>query len=57
MDLVVKLLLTTQLSIKEIAGQAGYDDLVHFRKIFFRKFGMTPRQYRNLHIAGRVNSE
>ena len=57
MELVVKLLLTTQLSIKEIAGQAGYDDLVHFRKIFFRKFGMTPRQYRNLHIAGRANSE
>lgn len=57
MDLVKKLLLTTQLSIKEIANQAGFDDLAHFRKIFFRKMAMTPKEYRNIHAAGRANSE
>lgn len=57
MKLTGKLLLTTQLSIKEIANRAGFDDLAHFRKIFFRTFAMTPKQYRSIYAAGYANSE
>jgi len=57
MRLTVKLLLTTQLSIKEIANRAGFEDLAHFRKIFFRNYAMTPKQYRSLYAAGYANSE
>lgn len=57
MRLTVKLLQNSQLSIKEIANRAGFEDLAHFRKIFFRTYAMTPKQYRNINASGYANSE
>ena len=42
------LLKTTQLPIVEICGQVGIEDCSYFSRLFKRKYGMTPRQYRSL---------
>jgi len=57
LDLVHKLLVSSALSIKEIAQRAGFEDPAYFRKVFFRKFAMTPREYRLTHLQGYANSE
>ena len=41
-----KLLLDSQLSIKEIAARVGYPDPFHFSKSFKNAVGMSPAQYR-----------
>ncbi len=41
-----KLLMDSQLSIKEIAARVGYPDPFHFSKSFKNIFGMSPVQYR-----------
>ena len=35
-----------ELSIREAAESAGYQDCFHFSKLFRRHFGMSPRQFR-----------
>jgi AraC-like DNA-binding protein len=40
------LLLTTRLSIKEIADRLGYADGRHFTAVFTRKVGFAPQQWR-----------
>ncbi|MDD3952333.1 MAG: AraC family transcriptional regulator [Lentisphaeria bacterium] len=57
LDLVHKLLVGSALSIKEIAQRAGFEDSGYFRKVFFRRFAMTPREYRLTHMQGYANSE
>ena len=41
-----ELLSVTELSIEEIALSCGYADPLAFSKMFKRKMGVTPRQYR-----------
>ena len=41
---------TTAMQIKEISSLAGYDDYSQFVKIFKKTMGMTPLEYRRLHI-------
>lgn len=48
-----QLLLNSSLSIKEIAGQAGFNDEKHFMKLFKQMEGLTPTQYKNTFF--RVN--
>lgn len=36
----------SRLSVKEIAGLAGYRDPGYFNKVFRRKMGVTPKEYR-----------
>ena len=43
-------------SIKEIAFFCGFNDLPHFRRLFFRRYSVTPRQYRRVHRVGNVNT-
>jgi AraC-like DNA-binding protein len=40
------LLLTTSEMIKGIAAQVGYDDPLHFSRVFHRHFGCSPVQFR-----------
>lgn len=40
-------LVSTTMSIKEIADQVGYSDQLTFSKAFKNKFGMSPKSYRN----------
>jgi signal transduction histidine kinase/DNA-binding response OmpR family regulator/ligand-binding sensor domain-containing protein len=43
-----KLLITTRLSIDEIMYKAGFSNRSNFYKSFLRKFGTTPKNYRNM---------
>ena len=46
MEKAKKLLLTTSLSIAEVAEQSGYGDYRVFTKVFKKSEGVTPSQYR-----------
>ena len=46
MERAKKLLLTTSLSIAEVAQQSGYGDYRVFTKVFRKSEGITPSQYR-----------
>lgn len=46
MENAKKLLLTTSMSIAEVAGESGYGDYRVFTKTFRKKEGITPSQYR-----------
>ena len=46
MEKAKKLLLTTSLSIAEVAEQSGYGDYRGFTKVFKKSEGVTPSQYR-----------
>jgi AraC-like DNA-binding protein len=35
--------------ISEIAGEAGFNDLSYFNRVFLRRFGMTPSEARRSH--------
>ena len=44
---IKRLLVHTNLSVSEIAGQLNFDDQSYFTKFFKRETGMTPLQYRS----------
>jgi YesN/AraC family two-component response regulator len=46
LDVVEKLLITTQISIDEIMYKAGFSNRGSFYHAFSKKFGMTPKNYR-----------
>ena len=46
MEQAKKLLLTTSLSIADVAQQSGYGDYRVFTKVFRKSEGITPSQYR-----------
>ena len=50
------LLRMTVMSIKEIAFSCGFNDLPHFRRQFYRKYSVTPSQYRKMNRVGKVNT-
>lgn len=46
MHKAANLLLSTEMSIKEISNLVGYDDQLTFSKAFKKKFGMSPKNYK-----------
>lgn len=42
-----KLLSDTALSVADIAGQVGFNNVTYFDRQFYKKVGMSPRSYRN----------
>ena len=46
MHKAASLLVSTTMSIKEVAGHVGYSDQLVFSKAFKKKFGMSPKNYR-----------
>lgn len=44
-------------SVKEIAFEAGFNDLAYFRRRFFRECGLSPARYRAERGGGHVNTE
>jgi len=44
------------LSVKEIAFFCGFNDLPHFRRQFFRRYSVTPGEYRRVHRVVKVNT-
>ena len=43
---IARLLLGTDLSVEQIALQAGHPNQAHLARFFSREMGMTPREYR-----------
>ncbi len=46
MHKAASLLVSTNLSVKEIANNVGYEDQLVFSKAFKKKFGMSPKNYK-----------
>ncbi len=46
-----RLLLTTNLSVSEVAGMAGYENISYFSTVFRKYTGMSPIDWRNLEIS------
>ena len=46
-----RLLLTTNLSVSEVAGLSGYENISYFSTVFRKHTGMSPIDWRNLEIA------
>lgn len=46
-----RLLLTTNLSVSEVAGLSGYENISYFSTVFRKYTGMSPIDWRNLEIA------
>ena len=44
-----------QYSISEVAALSGYSDAKYFAKLFKKKMGSTPSEYRNLIIQGGID--
>lgn len=44
----VSLLVSTSLSVNEIAGRVGIQDINYFNRLFRRKYGMTAQAYREM---------
>ena len=42
-----RMLLTTNLSVSEVAGLVGYDNISYFSTVFRKHTGMTPVDWRN----------
>jgi transcriptional regulator GlxA family with amidase domain len=50
-----RMLETSERSIEQIGGSVGYEDTASFRRLFKRRTGLTPREYRKL--FGKVRFE
>jgi AraC family transcriptional regulator len=48
-NLAVELLLGTDLLVKEVAAEAGFDDPFHFSRVFRRAQGIPPADFQRLH--------
>lgn len=49
MKKAVKLLLTTGMSVQEVMYECGFNNRAHFYKDFGKRYGMTPKEFRNQH--------
>jgi AraC-like DNA-binding protein len=54
MELACRLLISTNLSCKEIASQAGYENVVSFNRTFKRLVKMTPGEIRSAGYAPQI---
>jgi len=55
-DKSLEMLTRTRLTVKEIAHRAGYHDLKFFHRLFLKKTGKTPSEYRRLTSAAARQS-
>lgn len=56
-DEAKRLLLTTNLSVSEVAGMAGYDNISYFSTVFRKHIGMSPIDWRTSAEAKGANYE
>lgn len=50
LKMVEDMLLSTRMTVKEIAARMGYADSCYLSKLFGMHYGMTPSQYRHKHM-------
>lgn len=48
-EMACKLLTETNLRVMDVAARCGYKDSSYFNRIFCRKYGISPEQYRKAH--------
>lgn len=51
LDKAKELLQDLNLKVYHISSQVGYQDTIHFSRLFKRKFGLTPQEFRNSRIS------
>jgi len=51
-----QLLLEGSVNIEEAALRSGFSDRAYMRRLFKRLKGMTPKEYRNLHLRMHINT-
>ena len=51
-----RLLTTSDSAILDIASETGFDNLSYFNRVFKKKYGMTPRQFRSESFPGTENN-
>lgn len=56
-DEAKRLLLTTSLSVSEVAGMAGYDNISYFSTVFRKHTGMSPVDWRGTLTGGSHETE
>ncbi len=49
------LLITTDLSVTEVAARVGYDDPSHFNRLFTKNVGLPPRKYKINYIKAKTD--
>lgn len=49
-----ELLLTQSKSVGEVAREVGYDDPYYFSRVFKKRFGYSPREFRNVAKQNRI---
>lgn len=47
MEKAADYLRNTEQSVTEIAGKVGYNDANYFTRTFRKRYGISPREYRN----------
>jgi len=52
-----RLLLTTNLSVSEVAGMSGYENISYFSTVFRKHTGMSPVDWRNFETANGEHNE
>lgn len=50
LEMAKELLLNEDLSVKEVSFNVGYEDAYHFSKIFKKYYGVSPIEYKKMHI-------
>lgn len=48
------LLITTDISIKEVAEQVGYEDQLYFSRVFKKNIGVSPLNYRKIYLSNNT---
>lgn len=51
---VARMFIDTDMTITEIAYQCGFNNMANFSRIFKRKKGMSPQQYRKLFVPKKI---
>ncbi|VGO94725.1 HTH-type transcriptional activator RhaR [Klebsiella quasipneumoniae subsp. similipneumoniae] len=51
-----KLLISDSLSLTEVAGQCGFNDVGYFRKIFRKHTSLTPAAWKRRYCKEHINS-
>lgn len=57
LEIAKNTLVSSNLSIKEVAWSSGFQDEKYFLKLFKKKEGMTPSEYRNAFFSKKLNND